>query len=92
MINSISNRPGHPGYVAPRPSAAPPAGSVPFEDVAADAVAAKSATGSAERDAVQAGMHLSRAYELASQRRPGGAAVPQDLLWALTGPGGASGT
>jgi hypothetical protein len=92
MINSISNRPGHPGYVPPRPSAAPPAAAPSFEDAAARAVVAKRSAVAADGDAVQAGMQLSRAYELAAQRRPGGAAVPQDLLWALTGPGGSSGT
>jgi len=84
VINSISNRPGHPGYVPPRPPATPAAKGPSFEE----AVAAKPAAAPVEADAVQAGLHLSRAYELASMRRPGSSAVPQDLLWALTGPGG----
>jgi hypothetical protein len=86
MINSVSNRPGSPGYVAPRPPAAPGAAGPSFEQVAAGT--AKRSTVASEADAVQAGIHLSRAYELASQRQAGGASVPQDLLWALTGPGG----
>jgi hypothetical protein len=87
MINSVSNRPGYPGYVPSRPSPTPAADRASFEEATARTAVARRPKIAADDDAVQAGMQLSRAYELASKRQPGSESVPPDLLWALTGPG-----
>jgi hypothetical protein len=89
VINPASNRPSYPEYLPPKPSTPPAAERATFSVPAARAAEAKPSTVSGDSDAVQAGLHLSRAYELAAKRQTG--SVPQDLLWALTGPGRTSG-
>ncbi len=86
MINPASNRPSYSTYVPPKPSTPPVAERATFAVETAPVPAGKPAV-SAVDGAVQQGIQLARAYELASTRPPVGAAVPQDLLWALTGPG-----
>jgi hypothetical protein len=90
MINSVSNRPGYPGYVPPRPSPTPATDGAAFEEATARAAKARRTKVASDDDAVQAGIQLSRAYELAAKRQPFTKSVPRDLLWALTGPGGAA--
>jgi hypothetical protein len=85
MINSVSSRPGYAGYVPPKPPATAAADGATFDGITARAAATRRPAVSVENDAVQAGIELSKAYELASQRQAG--AVPRDLMWALTGPG-----
>ncbi|WP_028062226.1 hypothetical protein [Solirubrobacter soli] len=90
MINSVSSRPGLPGHVQSRPSRTPVQDNASFDEAAARTAKARRAKVADDDDAVQAGIQLSRAYELASKRQPFSKSVPRDLLWALTGPGGAA--
>jgi hypothetical protein len=87
VINSVSTRPGYAGYVPPKAPATSAADTAAFADVTARSAATRRSAVSVENGAVQAGIELSRAYELASKRQSAPAAVPRDLLWALTGPG-----
>jgi hypothetical protein len=91
VINPASNRPSYPGYVPPKPSTPPAAERTAFEEVVARTEAGRPSTASVDDGVSPTGIDLSLAYELASKRPSRVASVPQDLLWALTGPGRASG-
>ena len=93
LIRPFGGPRDQPGVQSPElPELRPPKLSTPtaaerarFDVPAARAAEAKPSTVYGDSDAVQAGIHLSRAYELAAKRQTG--SVPQDLLWASTGPG-----
>jgi hypothetical protein len=85
VINPASNRPSYPGYVPPKPSTPPAAERTRFAVETAPGPAGSPAVPA--EGAVEQGIQLALAYELAATRPPVGASVPQDLLWALTGPG-----
>ena len=91
MINSVSNRQSYPDQVRPKPATAPVAADASFQDAAARAAAVKESATSVDDGAFVPGIQPRLAYELASKRQSGKSQgstfVPQDLLWALTGPG-----